>query len=229
MVSGKSLQFCNLDNDFLIKNCWVAIVFSSAKTFLLIYRSQDKKLMLYLLKKFVNGYYGSKRGLLNSVKYRALASLGLYRSYRNIEWERVKRLVFVCHGNICRSPLAEIYADSCGVQTCSYGLYCKDNRTADPRAQNFALVAGLDLKRHKTTNIKHYEEYESDLIVAMEPCHIKMLREMTAGRAQLTTLGMWLERPNPYIHDPYCANETFFERCENLVISGVDNLLKNIS
>lgn len=144
--------------------------------------------------------------------------LGGYREFRKIEWERVERLIFICHGNICRSPLAEIYARSLGVEVDSYGLKCRNDAQADPRAVQYAASIQLDLSQHRTRNISLFDPRSSDLLVVMEPVHLPGLASI-AHRAQVTLAGLWLSSPSPYIHDPFSSNETFFARCEEMVVS----------
>src|SRR5437588_1134030 len=70
----------------------------------------------------VRSSFGTYRGLIRL----ALAWLenltGRHRQFKQIRWDRVARVVFVCHGNICRSPYAEGRAVSFGLPAASFGL-----------------------------------------------------------------------------------------------------------
>ena len=66
--------------------------------------------------------YGSRRGFALTLWHQAKNLLGMYRSYRQVHWESVGRLVFVCKGNICRSAYTEAVAKSLGVAAISCGL-----------------------------------------------------------------------------------------------------------
>ena len=70
----------------------------------------------------VRSSFGTYRGL----KRLALAWLenltGRYRQFKRIRWERVARVVFVCHGNVCRSPYAEGRAVNFGLPAASFGF-----------------------------------------------------------------------------------------------------------
>jgi low molecular weight protein-tyrosine phosphatase len=63
------------------------------------------------------------------------------------------RILFVCHGNIMRSALAEVALRSalgaCRFQVASAGTQATPGNPADPRALAYAAAAGLDLSRHQ--------------------------------------------------------------------------------
>jgi protein-tyrosine phosphatase len=173
--------------------------------------------MLGRIKNYINYNYGSRRGWLNHHKFALHHRLGFFSQYANIDWNRVERLVFICHGNICRSPLAEAVARRAGVQAVSFGLHCSDGREANIRAVNFADSIGLSLFEHRTNNIRHYVPSSNDLIVVMEPAHLLELSKLPSNHAQITLAGLWLPAANPYLHDPYSAVDDFFVLCESRV------------
>jgi protein-tyrosine phosphatase len=184
--------------------------------------------MIKCTSNWVKNNYGSKRGLLNTLKYRFLYHLGVYKAQRSIDWSKVNRLVFLCHGNICRSPLGEHYAKKLGENAISCGLECGDGFDVDPRAISYGnkLGLGLGMRSHKTSNICNNELHRGDLIVAMEPKHLKALNQRNVSRAQITLAGLWLNRPNPYIHDPFSANEQYFSICESLVVAATGGIVE---
>ena len=175
--------------------------------------------MIKCTSNWVKNNYGSKRGLLNTLKYRCLYRIGFYKAQSNIDWSKVNRLVFLCHGNICRSPLGEHCAKKLGENAVSCGLKCGSDFDADPRAIRYGSALGLGMSSHKTSNIGDVELHNDDLIVAMEPKHLKALSQRNVSQAQITLAGLWLNRPNPYIHDPFSVNEQYFSICENLVVA----------
>ncbi len=185
--------------------------------------------MLGSISHYINKNYGSKHGLLNHLFYLLCYRFGRYRDLRIIEWHRVDRLIFVCAGNICRSPLASLCAVELGVKSESFGLRGDDGFAADPRAIRFADGQGMDLRPHIARNIRNYESREGDLIIGMEPDHAAALKKLSgSGQAQLTLAGLWLDHPKPYIHDPYSTNMDFFDKCEQEVAASVRNLVRRL-
>src|SRR5260370_29706063 len=70
----------------------------------------------------VRSSFGTYRGLIRLVLAWLEYLTGRYRQFKQIRWERVARVVFVCHGDICRSPYAERRAVSVGLPAPSFGL-----------------------------------------------------------------------------------------------------------
>lgn len=168
--------------------------------------------------------FGSRKGLLLFLYHWVIAQVGGYTHVSRTKPENHQRLVFVCSGNICRSPLAEAYARSLGKDTASCGLHCGDGFPADTRARAFANLHGLSLEEHKTVNVKDFVFRDTDLIVVMEPSHITSFREKTEDRYQIVLAGSYCQRPYPYIHDPFNTCEEFFTHCEQQVMEAVRGL-----
>jgi len=183
--------------------------------------------MYSMIMNSINNRYGSKRGLFNSAKYKILFLLGKYKKYQEVNYAQVEHLVFICSGNICRSPLAEFTAKSLGMSSESFGLHCRGDDLADARAIQFAKGRAIDLSTHLTRNIKNYEPKSSDLIIAMEPAHILELESLGLGEFQITTLPIFAIN-NIYLHDPYNSQQLFFEQCEAIVMEGVFKIKDNL-
>ena len=188
--------------------------------------------MLSAIKSYIKDRFGSRSGLVNAVGYKVRYWFGLYREHQRIDFARVDKLVFVCSGNICRSPFAEVVARSLGVETESYGLHCRGNDPADPRAIEIAGRKGLDLNTHLTRNISQYSPGPGDLLVAMEPAQLQELGQLGFHPAQATLACLWKNAPTPYLHDPFGCGQTFFERCEadlELAVKRISNHVNPIS
>lgn len=171
--------------------------------------------------------YGSKKGLLRYVTYEVLRFIGVYRKFAEVDFTQVKRLVFVCQGNICRSPLGEAVARQQGVTAISFGLNTRGGDPADSRAIAWAEANGYNLKEHKTQRVDQYEPKEGDLLIGMEPRHIlKLQAEFAQAPVQITLIGLWLKTPLAYLHDPYNAKAEYFSRCEQLVVESTNDLLR---
>jgi len=181
--------------------------------------------MLSAFKGYINDNFGSKRGLFNSFKYKVLTLLGCYRQYQNIDFSQVKRIVFICSGNICRSPLAEYVAKAQGVDAESYGLHCRGGDPADPRAVAYAASVGIDMSEHITRNIKDYTAREGDFLIGMEPHHITELESGEIISQYMSMLPLWGRRKNVYLHDPFNSNQNFFNKCEEILVESVSMLV----
>ncbi len=172
-----------------------------------------------MLKNYINNRFGSKRGFINLCLTEAARRVGRYRDFTQVDFQKVNRLIFICHGNICRSPLGAIVAKTQGASAESFGLDTRGGDSADPRAVAFATQKKMVLSDHITRHINHYSPKPGDLLVGMEPKHTDALRALYHGheQVQFTLAGLWLENPVAYLHDPYSANNCFFNLCESLV------------
>lgn len=170
--------------------------------------------------------YGSRKGFLLSYLYKILYHIGYYKKFEKINWAKVKRLVFVCKGNICRSAYADILAQAAGIESVSFGVDTVDGAHANDRAILVAQKFGRDLSQHRTTSFKNIVFKDSDLFVAMEPWQIAKLVAKTGGRYQCTLLGLWGEKKYPYIHDPFGSSEEYFDNCFNVIEEAVSGLVK---
>ena len=160
--------------------------------------------------------YGGKRSFLRTLFFSAKAWLGGYSCYRRINWSIVKRVIFVCHGNICRSPYAEIKYRMMGGCAISAGLEAKTGSQANARAQKVASARGVQLDSHRSTHINDVSLDSGDLFVAFEPGHATVLHNRIRNQhgIQVTLLGLWsLRSYSIYMHDPYGLPEKYFARC----------------
>jgi protein-tyrosine phosphatase len=178
---------------------------------------------------YINAKYGSKRGLLNFVKYKLLFHVGFFRRFQNIEWSRVERVIFICSGNICRSPVAELFGRINRLNAISAGVDCANGIPADFRAARFAVFHGHDLSLHKSTNINQLQLKASDLVIGMEPQHLRHSALMDGCEAQISLLGLWGDAAAPYIHDPFNAEDSYFTACSTYIMGATARVAQNLT
>ena len=126
--------------------------------------------------------YGGRLGYLEHVRTRALYAFGAYRSARDIEWGAVSRLVFVCKGNICRSPYASARARLLGVPSASFGLEAAEGAPADPAALRTARSRAVDLSAHRSARRDSCRITDDDLLVVFEPSQLAEIRRLRIDR-----------------------------------------------
>jgi len=129
--------------------------------------------------------------------------------------------VFVCQGNICRSAYAEARARASGIATTSFGLCARGGDKPPPPMLQTAAEVGLDLADHCSRAAAAVCLDSSDLVLAMEPAHLKRLRMVPPGGCQLTLLGLWGKRRRPHIEDPYGLSLDYFRTCIGLIDEAV--------
>ena len=164
----------------------------------------------------LNYKYGSKKGYLRYCIAKLKYKLGKYKQLQDIHWKLVRRLVFICHGNICRSVYATGIAHKYTIPAISFGLDTSNGKPPHSKVLRLAALNHIDLSTHKTRQIESYTPAKGDLIIGMEEKHLTAFDKKikTNLPIQKTLLGIWSETsPTPYIHDPYSCEEPYFRKC----------------
>lgn len=150
------------------------------------------------------------------------------------------KILFVCFGNICRSPTAEgvfrqivkdegldhvIHVDSAGTA----GYHIGD--PADPRSVDAAMQRGYDISDHRGRRIETPDFDEFDYILAMD-------QENYSQLAAICTTGNWgklklfMEYASGFagkeVPDPYYGGQRAFELVLDMVESASRGLLKEV-
>jgi protein-tyrosine phosphatase len=137
-----------------------------------------------------------------------------------------KKILIVCVGNICRSPIGEVLLKeklaACAphVLIHSAGLAAMVNYPADKLAQEVMLERGLDISTHRARQITPALLLDSDLILTMETGHQEKIEKMLPEiRGRVHRLGKW---SNFDIPDPYQWPKAIFEQVSALIEEGVN-------
>jgi protein-tyrosine-phosphatase len=97
----------------------------------------------------------------------------------------VKRIVFVCTGNTCRSPLAEGIARKVlresgrtDIEVASAGTDAWDGGVATDEALLVGIERGLEIGAHKSRKLTREIVRDADLILAMGPQHLTSAKRL---------------------------------------------------
>jgi protein-tyrosine phosphatase len=168
--------------------------------------------------------YGTHRGIIITLWHQFLFYLGRYSSCKTINWSKVRRLVFVCKGNICRSAFAQVIAHNQNIESISFGLDTIENAPANKDSIMAAEKLGIDLNQHKTTTLTSVNLEKTDLLLAMELGQIKVLNKTFKNQYQTTLLSLWMKSKLPYIQDPHGMLPTYFEKCFLNIRNAVEHI-----
>ena len=178
-------------------------------------------------------------GLRETVRYLARRTNMVRHPYERWATVRlpdsVQSVLFVCLGNICRSPLAEAYFRSLvereggRITVRSAGLETTPGKPADDRAKAIALEHRLSLDAHATTQVHMELLDQSDLIVVMEIAQKDRVQRLSPrSKGKVVLLGRFDSKGSLEIADPYCGASEDFISCFQQVSRCCDNLASRL-
>lgn len=134
-----------------------------------------------------------------------------------------KNIMMVCVGNICRSPIAEVYLKHLQPELNVYssGLHALVGKPADPSSVTLMKEKGIDLSKHCAQQINSVLVSASDLILVMEKGHITAIQsQFPEARGKVHLICKW--KDNQEIPDPYKKDEAAFQSASTLIVDGLD-------
>lgn len=146
------------------------------------------------------------------------------------------RVLMVCLGNICRSPLAEgilayktktrdIVVDSAG--TAGYHI----GNPPDPRSVEVAASHGIDISRQRCRRFTQADFDEFDYIFAMDRENLSNLQELARSEADLAKVSLLLQAADmaeEEVPDPYYGGNDGFLHVFRMIDRATDRLLESL-
>ncbi|WP_375424536.1 low molecular weight protein-tyrosine-phosphatase [uncultured Friedmanniella sp.] len=146
------------------------------------------------------------------------------------------RVVFVCWGNICRSPIAERVAERQAADAGLTGVAFSSAATSteelgqpmDRRAAAVLRAHGYRSEAHRAHQIDAAEIETADLVVAMEDIHVRRMLAMAPGATNLSLLTDYDPdaEPGSGVPDPWYGTAAGFEDTLATVEAAMPGLLR---
>lgn len=153
----------------------------------------------------------------------------------------MKRVLFVCTGNICRSPTAEgvartfierrglealIEVDSAGTEDYHVGA------APDPRARKFALKRGYDLSSLRARKLELPDFQRFDRVLAMDEGHLRTMAQM-CPQVYRPKIALFMQFARIHrrsdVPDPYYGGDAGFEAVLDYCEDAVEGLLDTLA
>ena len=140
-----------------------------------------------------------------------------------------QRILTVCIGNICRSPIAEYLLRerlaARGIQVASAGLNAMVDHPMDAMALQLLAEHGMDGAAHRARQLTPGLLREADLVLGMGKDQADtMARLAPEASGKIFVLDKWLQGRD--IPDPYRQQRPAFDHVYGMVAQGVDSWLR---
>jgi len=151
----------------------------------------------------------------------------------------MKKLLFVCSGNTCRSPLAEALtrqaaaSRNLSLEVTSAGTSAVAGAPASPEAIRAAARRGADLSTHRSRPLQAGILSEADLVVAMTPAHQRIIRTEHGRELNVVLATDYLPpdhaRHGEPVSDPFGGDMEEYEEVARLLEQCIEGILYRVS
>ncbi len=145
------------------------------------------------------------------------------------------RILYVCTGNTCRSPMAEVLTRArarqrglSGIRVRSAGTMAYEGSPASAGARTAVGELGLELDRHAARLLGEDELEWADLVLAMSPSHLAAVETLGRGRCYAEVITAFAGDVSGGVRDPFGgSDDRYRDTCaqlERLVEAVLDRL-----
>ena len=146
-----------------------------------------------------------------------------------------KSVLFVCTGNTCRSPLAEVwfnkYASEVGLEGyhgCSAGLYADNNSGASANSRLVANENGASLDDFHSRALTYEMVKNAALIIGLTDAHCRKIVAAVPEAAGKVKRIMEFAGGSGDVVDPYGGSLEDYRRAFSMIRRAVENLVEQL-
>ncbi len=142
--------------------------------------------------------------------------------------KRARRILFVCKGNICRSPFAHYYLESIlgsGMIVESCGYFPKDGRSCPQAAIAAGKKLGIDLSSHRSSLINVDFIQNADMIFTFDEENMRtVIRRFPLAKSKIMRISSLDTASKFEITDPYSKDVSYFYDTYEQIVKLLDSL-----
>ena len=118
-------------------------------------------------------------------------------NYNNLSTSKKYNVIFICHGNICRSPMAEFIfrhlATEMGLEddfeiSSAAVSYEEEGNGIYPYAADTLLRHSIPFGRHRAHRITRQEYDDADLVIVMDSSNMRLIQRITGDYSKVHKL-----------------------------------------
>ena len=132
----------------------------------------------------------------------------------------MKKIIFVCTGNTCRSPMAEGYLKSKkrkNIEIISRGLAADGSEVSENSRLAMSEI-GIDISAHVSRQLTFADIDETAVFICMSSSHADILEGLGIDKMKIFVLG---------IGDPFGADLETYKACRDEIIDGIDEFIED--